>query len=105
MHWLAAAPDLTRAGEEKPEARETRLQHAIGRRKPKVIDHLDRHDSQYKGKRAAAHSKCQVIAHKGTMLGGAVPRNSGFVVPNVHARKEMNFPVPVEQTNAEVRFF
>jgi hypothetical protein len=39
------------------------------------------------------------------MLGRDVPRNGGFVVPNVYARKEMNFPVPIEQTNTEVDFF
>jgi hypothetical protein len=39
------------------------------------------------------------------MLGRNVPRNRGFVVPNVYARKEMNFPVPIEQTDTEVAFF
>jgi hypothetical protein len=77
----------------------------IRRREPEVIDHLDGHDSQHKGKGTTAHSKCQVIAHERTMLSGAVSRNGGLVVPNVHSRKEMNFPVPVEQTYAEVHFF
>jgi len=105
VHRLAGAPDLTRTAAKKPEARETRLQQVTARRKPEVIDRLDGHDSQHKGKRTAARRKCQVIAHKGTILGGAVSRNGGLVVPNVHTRKEMNFPVPVEQTNAEVHFF
>jgi hypothetical protein len=38
------------------------------------------------------------------MLGRYVPRNGGFVVPNVYARKEMNFPVQIEQTNTKVSF-
>jgi hypothetical protein len=105
MHRLAAAPDLNRTPEEKAETRETRLQHVIGRRKPEVVYHLDGDDTQHKGERTTARRKSQVIAHKGTMLGGDVPRNGGFVVPNVHTRKEMNFPVPVEQTNTEVHFF
>jgi hypothetical protein len=94
-----------RPAEEKSEACETRLQHVIGRRKPELIDHLGRDDTQRKWKRTATHSKCQVIAHQGAMLGREVPRNGGFVMPNVHTPEKMNFPVPVEQTNGEVHFF
>jgi len=105
VHRLAAAPDLTRVAKEKPKTCETRLQQAIGRREPEVVDHLDGYDSEHKGKGTASGSKRQIIAYPGTVLGLNVPRDLGFIVPNVYAQKEIDPPIPVEQTNAEVNFF
>jgi hypothetical protein len=39
------------------------------------------------------------------MLGGNIPRNVGLIVPNVHAGKEMYFPIPIEQPDTQVQFF